>query len=209
MLTKKIITLLLVSVTIITLVSSCAPSTQMAGSWKNEEFKGDINKVLVLAIAKQTWSRKAFEYTLRDDFKAYGIEALATLDVISSEQKISKGTFNKFFKDKNIDAVVVSRVVGVDEKQTQVYNDMYVLPYGYYNGFHSFYFATYDYIYNPGYTVTNETVRIETNLYNAHDSSLIWSGISESLDPDDAFDLIDSVSKIIISELDNLGYIKK
>lgn len=206
---KKIIILLLVSASIISLFTSCASSTKMAGSWQNEEYNGKINKVLVLALAKQDWNRKAFEYTLRDEFKDYGLEAMATLDVITVDHKIEKETFAKYFKDKDIDAVTVSRVIGVDEKETQVYNSMYTIPYGYYNGFSTFYFNVYDYVYNPGYKITSETVRIETNLYDAKNGNLIWSGISESLDPDDIFDLIDNVSKLIVKEFDSLGYIKK
>lgn len=205
----KLFVMLSITFFTISLMQSCAPSTQMAGSWQNKEFNGKINKILVLGIAKQDWGRKVFEYTLRDAFIDYGIESMATLDVITVDHKIAKETFKKYFNDKNIDAVIVSRVIGVDQKQTQVYNDMYTVPFGYYNSFGSFYFNAYDYIYNPGYSVTSETVRIESNLYSAEDGKLIWSGISESVEPDDAFDLIESVSDVIVKELNNLKIIQK
>lgn len=207
---KKLILFLLLCASILFSLQSCAPSTNMAGSWKDPEYvKKDINKILTLAIAREAWGQKAFEYTLRDGFIDYGVEAIATIDQLPHGSKIEKGTFEKYFSDQDIDAVIVSRIVDVDEKTLQVYNHMYTIPYGYYNGFHSFYFAAYDYVYNPGYSVKSKTVRIETNLYDAESKKLVWSGISESVDPDDAFELIDKVTSLIIRELDSEGFIKK
>ena len=52
-------------------------------------------------------------------------------------------------------------------------------------------------------------INIEANLYETKEGKLIWGGISETFDPDDALDLIRKSTKSIVREMDFDGLFKK
>jgi hypothetical protein len=51
-------------------------------------------------------------------------------------------------------------------------------------------------------------VVLETNIYETKDKKLIWSGISETVDPDKASDVIQSFGSELVSKLSRQGYFK-
>jgi len=54
----------------------------------------------------------------------------------------------------------------------------------------------------------NMTVVLETNIYETNERKLIWSGISETVDPDKASDVIRSFGNVLVSKLNREGYFK-
>ena len=80
------------------------------------------------------------------------------------------------------------------------------MPYGYYNSFHGYYSHVYNYVQVPGYTTQHLIVRLETNLYEAADRSLLWSAQSQTVDPESLEKLIAELTKEITSGLADAGF---
>jgi hypothetical protein len=49
---------------------------------------------------------------------------------------------------------------------------------------------------------------LETNIYETQEKKLIWSGISETVDPEKASDVIKSFGSALVDKLDGEGYFK-
>ena len=71
--------------------------------------------------------------------------------------------------------------------------------------FHQLYI---EYANSSGYLSKDVVVVLETNIYETTDKKLIWSGISETMKPDKASDVIYSFGETLVSTLKKEGYFK-
>ncbi|MCH7774562.1 MAG: hypothetical protein IH784_09190 [Bacteroidetes bacterium] len=190
--------------------TSCGPTTEIIGEWSEDEYKtGSINKLLILGIVdqKKPLLKRKFEDGLVDAFKGSGIDAVASMDYMPYDEIIDSTSFEKYFSDLELDAVLVSRLVGVDKERKAVTGYAYVIPYNSYYGFYGHYYAAVQYANISGYLSKNVVVVLETNLYETKDKKLIWSGISETIDPDKASDVIKSLGAVLADKLSSEGFL--
>lgn len=182
---------------------SCTGGTKVLGTWKNDQITtGKIDKILLIGVAKDPWVRKMFEGELKEEFSDYDVNAVSSLEIVSPDEKITKENFDLYFGRYDFDAVLVTRVVAENIEKTQVYN--YTPNYGYY-GFYGYYGSAYSYAYNPGYTVAQTNVNLETNVFDIKSMELAWSAMSESFDVKRASDVIDPIVQMIVDEMQSDG----
>jgi len=192
-------------------ISCSGTKTEIIGQWQEDDYqKGEIDKVLVLGIVdvKKPLLRRKFEDGMKKAFIDNGLEAIASMDIMPYDEVVDSTSFEKHFKDLEFDAVLVSRLVGVDKERKVEAGYAYVIPFNSYYGFYGHYYASVTYANSSSYLSKNVVVVLETNLYETSDKKLVWSGISETLDPDKASDVINSFSKILVSTLDAEGFFK-
>lgn len=198
------------SILIIT-ISCSGTKTEIIGQWQEDDYqKGEIDKVLVLGIvdSKKPLLRRKFEDGMKKAFKDNGLEAIASMDIMPYDEVVDSTSFEKHFKDLEFDAVLVSRLVGIDNERKVQAGYLYTIPYNSYYGFYGHYYTSVRYANSSSYLSKNVVVVLETNLYETGEKKLVWSGISETLDPDKASDAINSFSKILVSTLDQEGFFK-
>jgi len=196
---------------IISFIACSGAKTDIIGEWQPENYKkGSINNVLVVGIfAKdKPLLRRNFEDGITAAFNKDGINATPSMDHMPYDVTVDSTSFEKYFKDLNIDAVVVSRLVAVDQKRDYQSGYMYTVPFSYYYGFYSFYYTGIAYANSSGYLSQDVVVVLETNIYETTNEQLIWSGISETLEPDKASDVIYSFGETLVSKLKKEGYFK-
>ncbi len=192
--------------------TSCGPTTEIIGEWSEDEYKtGSIDKLLILGIVdqKKPLLKRKFEDGLVDAFNGSGIDAVASMDYMPYDEIIDSTTFEKYFSDLKLDAVLVSRLVGVDKERKVKAGYAYVIPYNSYYGFYGHYYAAVQYANSSSYLSKNVVVVLETNLYETKDKKLIWSGISETIDPDKASDVIKSLGAVLADKLSSEGFLAK
>jgi len=185
--------------------------TEIIGEWSEDEYKtGSIGKILVLGIVdqKKPLLKRRFEDGLVEAFKSGGVDAVASMDYMPYDELIDSTSFEKYFNDLELDAVIVSRLVGVDKERKAVTGYAYVIPYNSYYGFYGHYYAAVQYANTSGYLSKNVVVVLETNLYETKNKKLIWSGISETIDPVKPSDVIRSFGNTLVSTLSRKGYFK-
>ena len=196
---------------LITFLGCSGAKTDIVGEWQNDNYqKGNIDKVLVLGIFNKDKPllRRNFEDGMSKAFTNAGIYATPSMDHMPYDQTIDSTTFEKYFKDLDVDAVVVSRLVGIDQSRDYKAGYMYTIPFNNYYGFYGYYYAGIQYANSSGYLSQNVVVVLETNIYNTKDEKLIWSGVSETVDPNKPSDVIKSFGSVLVSKLKSEGYFK-
>ncbi len=190
--------------------TSCGPTTEIIGEWSEDEYKTEsIDKLLILGIVdqKKPLLRRKLEDGLVDAFNSGGVNAVASMDYMPYDELIDSTSFEKYFSDLELDAVLVSRLVGIDKDRKVKAGYAYVIPYNSYYGFYGHYYASVQYANSSSYLSKNVVVVLETNLYETKDKKLIWSGISETIDPDKASDVIKSLGAVLADKLSSEGFL--
>jgi len=192
------------------ILTSCGSTTEIIGEWSEDEYKtGSIDKLLILGVVdqKKPLLRRKFEDGLVNAFKKNGTNAVASMDYMPYDEIIDSTSFEKYFSDLELDAVLVSRLVGIDKERKVEAGYAYVLPYNNYYGFYGYYYAAVQYANTSSYLSKNVVVVLETNLYETKNKKIIWSGISETIDPDKASDVIKSLGAVLADKLSSEGFL--
>jgi hypothetical protein len=190
---------LVIVISILTL--SCTKhGTKLTDSQLNENFSGGpVSDILVIAVTGNEETRKNFERSFVTLLNAAGVEAVSSAEAIEMppDLKMEKAVILKAVDKFGSDAVIVTHLIGFEEKD--VYTRGARRPTGYY-GYYGF---LYSYKHNPGYSSVHKTVRLETNLYDAKTESLIWSGRSTTWNPESASQVRNDVINAVIIDLIN------
>ena len=199
-----IIRILSFTLVIIVLIS-CSSSTQMTDVYVDKTFSGkEMKKILVLGLAKDEWKRKVYENEFRTRLLAHNVEVLVAWQELPKGEKLNKETFEKYFKDKNVEGVLVVMEGGESTDQTLYKggsSNVYV-------GFYGFYVSSVPFYYNADYLAEEKIVHMRANLYETTDAKLIWSARSQSYEPKSTKDVIQKVSSGVVNDLYLQGFIK-
>lgn len=185
-------------------------STKLRISWQNPNYaRPRFKTILAIGMSNNLQTRADFEVALAGKLARPGIKAIAGTDILlrPTAGQLDLTYLREQIKAFQIDAVVVSRLVKVDTKVTYVPGQAYFLPY--YNSFYDFYGTVYPVVYSPGYLQKDTTARVETNLYavTEPDGVLVWTGMSDTLNPKSAHKAIDGLVKLVVNEFEKLGFL--
>lgn len=188
-----------VIVFLVVLSSSCSTSgTKLTDSRLNKEYSGDLmSNILVIAVTGNEKSRQKFERTFVEHLNASGLEAVSSYDAISipGDLKMEKDMILKAVEKYGNDAVIVTHVKSYDEEE--VYTRGQLGP----RGFYGYYGTRYAYTHDLGYSSTNTTVKLETNLYDVKTEGLIWSGISRTWNTESENQAHYDIIKVVVDDL--------
>ena len=190
------------------IMTSCA-TTSLNAVWKDESYQGRITNVLVMGVSKQPVRKRFFEDEFARQFQAHGVSATSSYRVFQSDGMLEKDLVLSKMRDMGIDTFLITRMV--DKKTVETYIPGQVHHYAPpvpHRRWHGYYAASYGTIYEPGYTVKNEIVVLETNLYDAKNEELIWSALSETIKEGNEERVIKNFIKLIIKNLSATNLIK-
>jgi len=199
---------------VILLLSSCA-NTKISQSWVEPNHNKSYNDILIIGIGESEQSRRAYESYFVEELNEHKIEALASYTLIKSDEEFDRDTVVKAIEGLDIDAVIVTHLVGVDEET--VYRSTGGYGYGgygayggggyyggaHYGGLYNYYPHVNSYVHNPGYYTTHETYTLETNLYDVKSEELIWSARSRTFSPESVDEVIVDLTKLLIKDLED------
>ncbi len=181
------------------LIVACA-GTKLTSTQVDESRRGKpVSDILVIGVTykEKEKVRRSFEDRFVAQLRAAGVEAISSGDAISipADLMLEKDEILKAVNKFNNDAVIITHVVGWEEKE------VYTPPAQSYGGYHGYYGWAYGYAHSRGYLSTNILYRLATNLYDVKTEKLIWSGKSETLNPYSTKQMIDDVIKVVIKDL--------
>lgn len=187
---------------VITVLIAACTTTKPTAEWRDKSYAGGaFDNILIVGIAEKVTSRRAFENTFVDKLNDEKIKATAAFAVMPEHAQPTEANIRAVIKDIRFDAVLVTHLVGVDEKT--VYH-----PGAYRDSFYGYYGHVGRYVYEPGYYSRHELVRLETNLYDTQTEKLIWSMQTETMDPSSDQKLIDSKIKTVVKRLKMQGLLQ-
>ncbi len=170
------------------LIISCA-GTEISQTQVDNTYKGQpVSNILVIAITGNEHNRRIYEKKFVARLKSVGVDAVASEEAVPMppDLQLKKETILKAVDQYQNDAVIITQLIGKEQE------DVHTRGGGGRIGF-------FRYTRGPGYSSTNTTVRLETNLYDAKTGKLIWSGKSKTMSKDSTDQIINEVIKAVIN----------
>ena len=185
----------------ILVLGSCA-QTKLSAVWRDPTYRGDrFNKIMVIGVADNPDRRRIFESQFVAAFKYRGVDAVSSLNLMPGEEKLSKEAIRSAIAGSGVDAVIVTRLVGIDVEYTQHPGGYTAVPAPYYNDLYGYYSQAYVYVEAPPQIDAKETASLETNLYGVRDEKLIWTVLSKTFKKHSVSDSIISLTGTLIDQL--------
>ncbi|WP_455211821.1 hypothetical protein [Kaarinaea lacus] len=182
------------------LLVGCA-STTVTGVWSDENYKQTpIQSVMVIGVAENARNRNIFESAMAAEFEKHGVKATPSAKVLG-DQEITKENVVQAAEKTQVQAVLVTRLVGTKEEQVYHPPTTYGVPDPYYRRWDSYYPHMYDYAYSPGYMATYTNVVLETSVFAVKEQSLIWSAASETFEPQNINEEVKKLSEILVRKM--------
>lgn len=174
--------------------------------WKNPDIVlFDAQKVLIVGMTNDKAARIKFENGLKKEFDKRNIEAMRSLDVFDINFTDSKKTekeldaFEESLLDKDFDAILLTKIVGVETRQTlkKSVNNLSNLS----DRFNEDYRRNQGIYYEEDYYENFNVYNAETSLYCicfGKERSLIWRGSIDIMDPKNIDKTIDDYVELVV-----------
>ena len=94
-------------------------------------------------------------------------------------------------------------------RSSYVPGSTYYTPAPAYYGMYGYYNSSYAMVHDPGYYQENTIVKLETNVYDVASEKLVWSGVTETLNPETAQDVANSVAFKVTEDMVKSKVIRK
>ena len=164
------------------LIAGCTtnPRTSLVSSWVDPKVQGTkFRKVLILSLASDEFAQQYFQEDMAAALRKRGVNAVASERFFTNSTPPEQARFKRAVEASDADAVLLARVIGVDEK-TVYTAGMLVGPLGTPEatavGIYGAYaqaFAPTRYVRPNDYTVA--TVLVEVLLYETKSKRAVWS----------------------------------
>jgi len=185
------------------LLASCS-STKLVHSWRNPETTVDANKlkkVWVMCLVKDETTRRVAEDEL---VKRRPDVFVATYNQFpSSMLQNNTDKVNADISKSGYDGIVIMRLAS-QKQETSYVPGSYPT---YYNGWYGYYGYAAPYYYDPGYYRTDEYYAVETNIYTLNPDKLIWSGMTETMNPNSVETTIREIADAINYQMKKEGFL--
>ncbi|MCG6888773.1 MAG: hypothetical protein LJE92_04235 [Gammaproteobacteria bacterium] len=181
------------------LLAGCA-ATRSVMEWQDKAYSGKLNNILVIAAVDDNTMRHRVEDAYSEKFASMSLRATPGYTLIANDLPLSRETVETAIAGQHLDAVLVTRLLGVEEVEE------YQPPgsIDYYRGYHRYY-AHSMMVSSPGYYRKYKLLTLETNLYDTRTGKLVWSMQSESIDSSAPQKLIDEQIALTVARLQARG----
>lgn len=192
---RRLTVLSLMLVMVVVFLSGCA-TTKLVSSWSQPGFDGTkLTNVLVIGVMDDDMHRRMYEESFVAHLQADGIKAVASYTVVpdlSGDRDKDKVLIKAAVKKMAVDGVIVANLASIDKEERYVQAaPMYVSQYGGPHGMYGYYGHSYGIIHQPGYFVEDTNVVLRTAIFRVKDEAMIWTGETDSFNPDSAQEIID------------------
>ncbi len=175
-------------------------TTWTVSSWASPQaHELTFKKIAVVCISQETSIRRAAEDALVKHIQR--AEAVPSYTFITDSDLANDEKVLSMIKEAGFDGAVTMRVVGQHERvtlTTTTYPD-------YYRGYGSYHRATYNRSYRSTGMVVDEIVQVETNVYATVDGTLVWTSMTETMNPVRIEDAVDDIAAVIIKDMRKKG----
>ena len=193
------------SLLLVTLLLGGCQTTTLQSAWFDPSFTGGpMHRIAVVAVGVTPANRRLTEDVFAERLRALGVEGAPGWSIVSDTARGSPEAFTEALRASGAEAVLVIRLLGVDNR-THV-NTMMVTTTTQVGGP----------MWGPGWGSTGvwatttvpvtqvsqySLVMVETSFYEVATSRLIWSGITQTLNPSDFPRDVRGLSDVILGQL--------
>jgi hypothetical protein len=202
----KLYCILLLTITVCWV--ACVSPAEMQQSWSNPEQKDStklFQKILLVALLKDNYTRKVAEDKLAEEVKPRGVVSYNYLPNYGSS--IDTGLISDRLKQDGFDGIVIMRLRTISKNMVNSPGNSGSYP-PYYNSWSGYYSTTFPLYNAPGSYSTNDIYNIETNVYSLNTNRLLWNGVTTAVNISDKHQMIDKVIAIVKQKMKSEGFIK-
>lgn len=179
-------------------LGACAlDGTRLIQTWTNPDTKAKplhFSNVLVLAIAPSETDRRTAEDAIVKRIGAKGVPSYQTLESIDLK---NIPDVKSRIQKSGADGVILLRWLGERDEKEVYATPMYSPLWDQY---------TYSWSYWQEEDVVNwRVLRLETRIYSTADEKLLWSGMTETVEPPSVPKLIKELGSVVSKELTKQG----
>jgi hypothetical protein len=132
------------------LLMACS-STKLTNSWMDETYRGRlVRDILVISISDEGAVRRSFEDQFVKRFNDSGVEAVAGWPVLPTDRPLEKQDIEAAIQRLDIDTVVITHLLGVDQKEVYHPPRTYRVHTHSRMGYYGYYGILYDNVHKPG-----------------------------------------------------------
>lgn len=187
---------------------SCT-STQITSSWREpdkEVSMNKLNKVLVVALLRNETNRHTAEDEMVSFLRGKGVASYGYLDNEISTR--NEDAIRDKIRGDDFDGAVTMRLVDVDKDIAYTPGNYQSYP-SYYRSFSGYYFRSWSYYSTPARYTTTKTYTVETNVYSIKEDRIIWSGLTETTNPDGVDKMTREIVKVVYRQMVKEGFISE
>jgi hypothetical protein len=189
-------------------LAACGATTRLGDVWSEQQVTPTpFTNLLILGIGTETTGRRSFEDRFSEALLARGTASTASHRLLPSERQLSESEIAGVVERGGFDGVVVTRLLAVDEKEEYVPPRSSVSV-GMGRGYYGHYGSSFGVNYSPGYVSSTTIVRLETRVFQVTSGGPVWMATSETFQPSSDEDVVNSVSKAIVSRLAKDGWVR-
>ena len=189
-------------------LGACA-ATHLDRSWVAPGLHDEpFHHIVAIAITRDHNRRVAMEEAMAGQLKraAEGLQAEPSYKLLNDEQIQREDDVRNFLAASGFDGAVVMRVTQVNREDVWVPGSTSVAPM-YYRTFWGYYSYWRPITFAPGYMETDRTVHVESALYEVPEGDLIYSAMSQTLNPSSPEELVREVGDRVARDLTAKGLI--
>ena len=194
---------------LITAIFISCNSTKITNSWRAPDKQlhtGEWNKILVVALLKNETHRRKVEEELLNYLNGKGIVSYKYLN--DDINKIGLEKLQNKIKSDGFDGAITMRLIDIDKEKVFIPEQQNLYPI-YYQNFSGYLYRGWASYNKPGYYSLNKTFIVETVVYSIKEDKIIWSGITESFNPDGVVNMTGDISKLIYKKMLAEGFVVK
>lgn len=184
----------------VVLLSSACTVTRPVMEWRDEGLAGPYKNLVVIAAIERSTQRRVFEDMFVQALEGTNVDVIQSYTLMTTESAVSRETVEAAINGQDIDAVLVTRLLGVKEEE------VYKPPshYDHHRSYHSYYTHSLEQS-NPGSYRKYKILTLETDLYDTASQQLVWSMQSESIEPSTPRNLIEDQIALTVEKLNQQG----
>ncbi|MBZ5856078.1 hypothetical protein [Flavihumibacter profundi] len=199
----------LFAVILISALAACQPTTQIEKSWfeiGTHYTPSPSNKVLVVALVKDEYSRTVIEDNLVKKFKNPAVESykLLTKEMI---KEAKPEALEKYIAEGGFTHILLMRLAGVEEQAYYVPGASVSVGVGMYGGYGT-YFGYAAPVYSaPGSYSTDKKYHIETAFYSVKPNKLLWTGTTKTENPKKLDKAVNMIADVVVDKMTKQGFL--
>ena len=176
---------------------------QVRSDYGYSDGRGPFRSMLIIGVSEQSDERQLLESIFTKTLSSTGIQALSSLEIMSTGTEISEETVGAAIAGKNIDAVLVVRFVRLEEQKLYHGPDptTYRSERELRRNLWDYYSMTYDYTSDESLHTEDLVAVLESSVYDAETAELIWAVQSHSINPKSLDAEFRSLSELITESL--------
>jgi hypothetical protein len=183
--------------------NGCASSTSLTTTWTDPNFTGpSVHKVMVIAVRKTPVNRRLWEDEMVKAIKQRRVTATPSYALWPEDVPDTQSVVARLRAD-GYDGAIVTHRLSTEERERYVPGYTTTAPTTAYQPYWGTYVTYYNQVYQPGYVENEKVVTIETQVWvkGGQHGRMVWSGLSESVDPTSAQQVSEELTGLIVPQL--------